>query len=196
MNTRSHIVLVWAFLVQSSVLAAPLPDGPADESSSETAGASAELPLSQEQVLKKYQRFEEVLLRMSELTAASDPKRAALLRKAVAQSKDRLIGVQFDRLVSLLKRDQLATAVTNQKEVEKDLRQLLDLLLSEQRADRLKSERERIKEQIRRINELINKQQQLEGQTQGGGNLKKLSEGQGKLGEQTGNLAEEMKDPS
>src|SRR6202012_5273015 len=115
MNTRSQIALVLALLVQSSVLAAPLPDEPSagKKSPPETAASSAELPLAQEQVLKKYQRFEEVLLRMSELTAASDPKRAALLRKAVAQSKDRLIGVQFDRLVNLIKKDQLATAVTN-----------------------------------------------------------------------------------
>lgn len=157
---------------------------------------ASELPLAQEQVLRKYQRFEEVLLRMSELTAATDPKRAALLRKAVGQSKDKLIGVQFDRLVDLLKRDQLATAVTNQKEVEGDLKNLLDLLLSEQRADRLKSERERIKEQIRRINELINKQQQLQGQTQGDADPNKLAQNQGKLSDQTGKLAEEMKDVS
>jgi hypothetical protein len=199
MKKRSPIVVVFALVAQSSVLlAAPLPDQPAGEKSSEPGDAasagSPELPLAQEQVLKKYQRFEEVLLRMSELTAASDPKRAALLRKAVGQSKDKLIGVQFDRLVNLIKRDQLATAVTNQKEVERDLRGLLDLLLSEQRADRLKSERERIKEQIRRINELINKQQQLEGQTQGGADPKKLAESQGKLGEQTGKLADDMKD--
>ncbi|HVA45731.1 MAG TPA: hypothetical protein VNH11_05025 [Pirellulales bacterium] len=193
------IILKIVFL--SSVLAVPsrlvLAD-PADEPPARPEVAepdkAAELPLSQEQVLRKYQRFEEVLLRMSELTAASDPKRAALLRKAVGQSKDKLIGVQFDRLVDLLKRDQLATAVTNQKEVEGDLKQLLDLLLSEQRADRLKSERERIKEQIRRINELINKQQQLQGQTQGSGDPKKLAPSQGKLGEQTGKLAEDMSD--
>lgn len=156
--------------------------------------AAAELPLAQEQILRKYQRFEEVLLRMSELTAATDPKRAALLRKAVGQSKDKLIGVQFDRLVDLLKRDQLATAVNNQKDVEKDLKHLLDLLLSEQRGDRLKNERERIKEQIRRLNELINKQQQLEGQTQNADDVKRLAPSQGKLGEQTRKLADEMKD--
>src|SRR5215469_9579894 len=145
MNTLSKMALVSALLACSSVLlAAPLPGEPAvaEKSSPETADAtstgSAELPLAQEQVLRKYQRFEEVLLRMSELTAATDPKRAALLRKAVGQSKDKLIGVQFDRLVDLLKRDQLATAVTNQKDVEKDLKHLLNLLLSEQRGDRLK----------------------------------------------------------
>src|SRR5487761_1198680 len=179
--------------------AAPTADSPAAPKKGESTDgaettATAELPLAQEQVLRKYQRFEEVLLRMSELTAAADPKRAALLRKAVGQSKDKLVGVQFDRLVDLLKRDRLAEAVTNQKEVEKDLKQLLDLLLSEQRGDRLKNERERIKEQIRRINELINKQQQLEGQTQGGADPKKLAPNQGKLGEQAGKLADDMKE--
>ncbi|HET6884537.1 MAG TPA: hypothetical protein VFI31_30565 [Pirellulales bacterium] len=169
------------------------PQQETDVVESATPSAEATLPVAQEQVLRKYQRFEEVLLRMSELTAASDPKRAALLRKAVGQSKDKLIAVQFDRLVDLLKRDQLATAVDNQKDVEKELKQLLALLLSEQRGDRLKNEREKIKEQIRRLNELINKQQQLESQTQGAADPKKLSQSQGKLGEQTGKLADEMK---
>ena len=32
---------------------------------------------------------------MAELSAASDPRRAALLQKAIAQSKDQLIGVRL-----------------------------------------------------------------------------------------------------
>jgi hypothetical protein len=201
MITTSRFVLFLtcsAAIGSGALIAAPAAENAAardaEELQDDTSTTSAELPLAQQQVLKKYQRFEEVLLRMSELTAATDPKRAALLRRAVGQSKEKLIGVQFDRLVDLLKRDQLATAVSNQRDVEKDLKQLLDLLLSEQRADRLKSERERIKEQIRRLNELINKQQQIEGQTQSGGDPKKLAESQSKLGQQTGKLAEEMKD--
>jgi hypothetical protein len=192
------VLTIWA-IRSSDLLAAPVadpPETPATAADAPAAAPAAELPLAQEQVLRKYQRFEEVLLRMSELTAATDPKRAALLRKAVGQSKDKLIGVQFDQLVDLLKREQLAKAVSNQQDVQKDLKQLLVLLLSEQRGDRLKNERQRIKEQIRRLNELINKQQQLEGQTQGGADPKKLGESQGKLGKETGTLADEMKDPA
>src|SRR6185437_661355 len=84
--------------------------------------------LDQEQIATKYKRFEEVLMRMAELTAATDPKRAALLRKAVADSKGNMIGLQFDELVKLLKQDQLSKAVTNQGAVEHDLAQLLELL--------------------------------------------------------------------
>lgn len=168
---------------------------PAEESSRVDAPA-AELALSQEQVERKFRRFEQVLLRMSELTSASDPKRAALLRKAVARSKDKQIGAQIEQLVDLLRHDQLAGAASRQQAVEQDLAHLLDLLLSEQRAERLKNERERIKQQIQRVNELIKKQQQLQGQTESGGDAKKLSEGEGKLAEQTGKLADEMKDPN
>ena len=47
-----------------------------------------------------------VLLRMAELTASTDPRRAALLRKAVAQSEERLIDVQFEAIIGLLNKDQ------------------------------------------------------------------------------------------
>ena len=173
----------------------PCGKAPADEN---TAGESpaADLGLSQEQVERKYRRFEQVLLRMSELTAATDPKRAALLRKAVARSKDKQIGTQIEQLVELLKRDELAGAAGRQQAVEQDLAQLLELLLSEQRGERLKKERERIKQQIQRVNELIKKQQQLQGQTESGGEAKKLAEGEAKLADQTGKLADEMKDPN
>ncbi|MGH7194096.1 MAG: hypothetical protein ACREJM_11295, partial [Candidatus Saccharimonadales bacterium] len=137
---------------------------------------AGDLALSQEQVERKYRRFEQVLLRMSEMTSATDPKRAALLRKAVARGKDKEIGTQIAQLVDLLKRDQLAGAAGRQQTVEQDLAQLLELLLSEQRGERLKNERERIKRQIQRVNELIKKQQQLQGQTESGGDAKKLSE--------------------
>ncbi|HEX5444775.1 MAG TPA: hypothetical protein VFW87_13130, partial [Pirellulales bacterium] len=173
--------------------AAPDDLRPAEGAADAAAGGLAQ---SQEQVERKYLRFEQVLLRMSELTSATDPKRAALLRKAVARSKDQQVGTQIAQLVDLLKRDQLAGAAGKQQAVEQDLAQLLELLLSEQRSDRLKSERERIKQQIQRVNELIKKQQQLQGQTESGGDAKKLSEGEAKLADQTGKLAEEMKDPN
>ncbi|HVX63843.1 MAG TPA: hypothetical protein VHC19_24690 [Pirellulales bacterium] len=157
------------------------------------AAADDELALSEEQIRAKYQDFERVLLRMSELTAASDPKRAALLRKAVGESKDKLIALQFERLVDALKKDRLANAVTQQTTLEEDLAGLLELLLTEQRGQQLKSERERVKAQIRELKELINKQQQLQGQTAGQGDTKRLGEGQDKLAKQTGKLAGEMK---
>jgi hypothetical protein len=153
-----------------------------------------DLPLAQSQVGQKYQRFEEVLLRMSELTAGSDPRRASLLRKAVARSKDLSIGPQLEEVAGLLKQEQLATALKTQQDIERDLEQLLKLLLSEERGDRLKSERERIKRQIQQISELIKTQRQLEGQTETTDDPKHVAPAQGKLGEQAGKLADEMRE--
>ncbi len=103
-------------------------------------------PLStqQQQVLDRFSELEKKLLRMAELTAATDPHRAALLRKAVAQSKQQGIEAQLAQLVELLGQERLAPAVKNQAAVEQDLNRLLQLLLSEDRSKRLQSEKERI----------------------------------------------------
>ena len=50
-----------------------------------------------------FRELEKLLLRMAELTAPTDPHRAALLRQAVAQSKERDIDHQFEELVALLR---------------------------------------------------------------------------------------------
>ena len=192
----------WLAMVRPAALAQdekPKDEKPSTGEAANSADAPAaepdsldELSLAQEQIRGKYQRFEQVLLRMSELTAGSDPKRAALLRKAVGQSKEKLIGLQLERVVEVLKQERLANAVTQQTELEQDLAGLLELLLTEQRSQKLKDERERVKEQIRQLTELINKQQQLQGQTAGNADAKRLAEAQDKLREQAGKLAGEM----
>src|SRR5690606_14874655 len=97
---------------------------------------------------------------------------------AVAESKERAIGQQFDALTEMLKTDRLATAVTGQKDMEQDLGKLLELLLTEQRGDRIKDEKERIKEQIRRIKEIINREMEIKHNTQAGADPGRLAEGQ------------------
>jgi len=157
------------------------------------AGASDKLSIEQQQIGDRFKRFEEVLLRMAELSAATDPRRSALLRRAVAQGKDRLIGVQLDTLVELLKKDQLARALENQTSLEQDLQALLDLLMSENRAKRLESEKARIREYLRRLGAIINQQKGIQGRTAGGGEPKELSGEQARLADRTGDLAKDVK---
>lgn len=170
-----------------------------DEESTEAApteaqpGPNAELTVEQQQIADKFRHFEEVLLRMAELSAGTDPRRAALLRKAVAQSKDRLISVQFESLVALLEKDQLSRAIENQDAVNVDLKTLLELLLSEDRGRRIESEKARMREYLKRVNEIIKQQKGIQGRTAGQGETKRLSEEQGNLAQKTGNLAEDIK---
>ena len=101
---------------------------------------------------------------------------------------------QFDRVVDLLGKDQLSRALENQADLDQDLRSLLELLLSEDRAKRLESEKARIREYLKQLNEIIRQQKDVQGRTSGGGDTKKLSGEQGGLAEKTGNLANKIKD--
>jgi hypothetical protein len=156
--------------------------------------AAENLMLEQQQIADRYKHLEEVLLRMAELTASTDPHRAALLKKAVAQSKEQLIGVQFEKLVDVLQKEQLSRAIDNQTELDKDLRSLLQLLLSENRAKRLESEKARIQQYLKQLGQLIKDQKSLQGRAASGGELKNLSPEQLKVADRTGGLSRQIKD--
>jgi hypothetical protein len=151
------------------------------------------LSQQQQQIADQFKHLEEVLLRMAELTASSDPRRAALLKKAVAQSKEQLVDAQFDRLVELLQKDQLSKALEGQATLDRDLQAILDLLMSENRATQLDEQKKRLQEYLKRVNELIKEQKNIQGRTAGGENPKSLSAEQGTLTEKTGSLAQQIK---
>ncbi len=175
---------------QEGATPADAPDGKS------TAGATAtdELTLEQSRVSDRYARLEELMFKMASLEEATNPKRAALLRRAIEQSKERLTKTELEAVVKLLSQKQLKRALDGQVAVQGDLKALLELLQSEDRADRLKSEQERIKEYIKEVDRLIRLQKSLQGQTEGGLDPKKLSDEQGKLATRTGDLANKIKE--
>lgn len=157
--------------------------------------AAGQTKLSDEQIAiaEQYKRFEAVLLRMAELTAATDPRRAALLRQAADQSKNRGINDRFDSIVKLLQNKlPAATAITNQEELQKELASLMELLLSENRQERLASEQARIKEYLKRVNKLIKDQKVVQGQSAGKADPKLLVPKQGQLADDTNKLARDI----
>ncbi len=184
----------WAPLLLAAAVALLLPAAQNGWSAQPAEDPAAQLAERQRQVAQKYERLEQILLRMSELTAASDPARAALLTKAVAESKQRLIGVQFASLVDQLSKDELAKALETQDKLEADLDELLKLLLSENRSSRLASEKARIRQYLHQLNQIINQQKSLQARTSSAaGQPKGLSREQDALGQQTGRLADEIR---
>lgn len=171
--------------------AAPAADAPATENAA--LSASDKLAMEQQRIADQFKHVEEVLLRMAEIVAPTDPRRAALLRKAVAQSKERLITLQFDTLVGLIKKDQLARTISNQQDLDRDLRALLELLLSENRAKQIESEKARIREYIKRLTQLIKQQKAVQGQTGGPDDPRRLAGEQGRLADKAGRLAKDVK---
>ncbi len=194
MFTRSAIIAIACVMAMGLSLypLALLAEDDAPKAKAELNDADA-LAVQQQQIADKFKHLEEVLLRMAELTAPADPRRAALLKKAVAQSKDQLIGVQFESLVELLKRDELSRASAGQTQVAQDLKALLELLLSENRAKRIESEKARIRQYLKQLNQIIKQQKDIQGRTAGNADPKQLSDDQRRLAHKTGDLAEDIK---
>jgi hypothetical protein len=106
------------------------------------------------------------MLRMAESLRSADANRAAVLLKAISQSKEDMIELQFTRLVELLHVGKLGTASKNQKELRQDLSSLLNLLLSSERGQRLRDEIEKLKAQIRELDGIIAEQKRLKTETE------------------------------
>jgi hypothetical protein len=173
--------------------AAPAPP-PADAASPGAPAVSDDLALEQERLAGKYARLEELLLKMSTLEGAQNPRRAALLLRAVEQSKERLTKTQLESVAKLLGQKQLKRAVDGQTQVQTDLKSLLDLLMSEDRSDRLKSEQQRIKEYIKEVERLIRLQKSLEGQTEGGADLQRIAKEQENVAGRVNDLSKKIQE--
>jgi hypothetical protein len=188
-----------AISLPGTLWATEVESGPPDAAGAEPAAKAKEptaiekLKLRQQQIARDFQHLQDVLLRMAELSAATDPQRAALLRKAVQTSEEKLMRVQFQSLVELIDEGRLSRAIENQEVLLKDLGTLLELLLSEDRNRRLKSEKARIREYLKRISQIIKQQKDIQGRTTGGGDPKPLADQQGKVAGKTGRLAGDIK---
>jgi hypothetical protein len=207
MNVRNRLSLAFAAAMLAALCSAsPLPAraqtaNDREKTKADAAPAAAKKPeptaaeklaMQEGLIANKYKHLEDVLLRMAELNAASDPRRAALLKKAVAQSKEQLIGLRFERLVELLGKDQLSRALENQSDLDQDLRALLDLLMSENREKTIKDAKARLREYLKAIGLLIKQQKDIQGRTAGGDDHEQLAGQQGKIADKTGGLAKEI----
>ncbi len=166
------------------------------ESSKEKPAADAtpadKLALEEQRIADKYKHLEEVMLQMAELSAQTDPRRAALLKKAIAQSKEQLIEVRIERLIEFLEKDQLSQAIENQTQLDQDLRSLLEMLLSENRAKRIQSEKARIREYLKRLNNILKQEKDVQARTADRDDPKLLAGQQGKIAGKTGGLAKDI----
>ena len=124
-----------------------------------------ELPQKQRSVAERFSQLEQILLRMSEASSSSNPRRAELLKKVLFSSKDKLVALRLEKVVNVLERRQLTEAISGQEEIEKDLLELLQLLESENRDQRRDLEKEKIKEFLRDLEEIIHQEKALKART-------------------------------
>jgi hypothetical protein len=157
--------------------AADKPKSPADE-----------LSVDQARLADRFKRLEEVVGRLAELSASTDPRRAKLLREAIAQSREQDVNARFESIVKLLQDERLSAASTNQTELQKELDSLLNLLLKADRDKELSSQRERIRKYLKEVDRIIRMQKGVRARTEGGDEIKGLGSDQQRIAADTGKL--------
>ena len=156
--------------------------------------AAAEEDLSQVEarIAQRYERLELLVARLAELSNSTQPRRAALLRQLIAQSRERDVSGKFDAVVDALEKRSYSSAIDGQAALETELQKLLELLLQEDRDRQIESQRKRIGRYLQDVNKLIRLQRGVRGRTDGGDDAKQLAEDQQRVGDQTGNLEQEI----
>ncbi|MGI9427686.1 MAG: hypothetical protein ACR2NM_03430 [Bythopirellula sp.] len=178
-----------AALAQSNVAGNPLRQGQTERE--QTDGES--LTTAQARLADRYDQLELLAGRLAELSRATQPRRARLLRQLVAKSRERDIAGRFDGIVAALQSESLGKASKSQGQLQVELQQLLELLLQEDRDRQIDSERKRIRKYLAEVKRLIQLQRGIKARTDGGDENSKLTKDQGKLAKSTGKLQQDIR---
>jgi hypothetical protein len=193
--TGLWLCLAWMGLVR----AADAPPTVA-ETQPPTATATGQLAIQQGSIADKYTKLEKLLDDMARIEMVTDPRRAALLIKALELSKENLTSVKLDRCVRSLEQFEAKSKAEReellglQRETHQEMKTLLELLLSENRPDRLKREQDRIREYIKEVERILRLQKSVQGRTEGGGEPQEMAQDQGKIAERTEELAQQIRE--
>src|SRR5262249_2724980 len=124
------------------------------KSEPDTPLAKSDASIKQEQLSRQFKDFEQMLLRLAQRMEASskqeDRDKSAIIKKAIQKARDADVDNKFDKLVNLfrdpkeLDLDSIQTIGDKQKELIKDLQDIIQILMTDNRDAELRAERERI----------------------------------------------------
>lgn len=143
-------------------------------------------------VSRQMRELEATFLRLADLLAATDPRRAATLRAAFEQARESEVTNRLDAIVDLLEAGQLLKAGTGQETALERLRQLLAMLEAGESRRTVTDSKEEVKQFLSRINALIARQRGLEGTTESGGDPDAIATEQTELAAETDTLATDV----
>ncbi|MEM6472262.1 MAG: hypothetical protein AAF802_22060 [Planctomycetota bacterium] len=164
------------------------------DGNSPEAQAEDELVLRQTGIAQRYQKLEELLLRLADVEAVENPERASLLRQAAKQSRDKFVLQQLRNAGDALRNEKFADAVNNQDSAGKGLVEILKLLTSEDRANRIRDEKKRIAEMIKDLKRVERLQRRTRARTENGSDLEQVEKEQEAIGDRSDRLRQKFKD--
>ncbi|MAI32964.1 MAG: hypothetical protein CBE00_06400, partial [Planctomycetaceae bacterium TMED240] len=180
--TFKHLLIALAVLTLSSLQG----ERPQKASANELELLTAK----QQSVAKRYERLEELLLRLAEVESTENPERSALLRRAAKQSRDKFVLEKLKLASASLKTQEFQKAVENQEAATRELGDLLKLLLSEDRSKRIRDEKERYTKLIKDLKRNLNNQRSARARTENGADLEQVEAEQKSVTDRS----EELKD--
>jgi len=131
-----------------------------------TSVQAQELTDKQRSLAGRFTQLEQILFRLAETSGSSNPRQATLLKRALLESKDKLLVQRFETLINTIERRQFSEAVAGQSEIEQDLILLLQLLESVDREESREREKEAIQEFLKDLEEILHNERVLLHQTQ------------------------------
>lgn len=146
----------------------------------------------QESISGRYARFERVLTQMADILGYEDPERAELLRRAISESREKDIATTLENIAGDLGRSDFGNAISKQKTVTADLRELLKLLQSEDRMSAVERERQRIADLLNDVNNLKARQRAVRARTENSAAPSSAAPGQQQAQEDAENILSEM----
>ena len=149
------------------------------------------------ELLERYRDLERSFLRLADLLAVSDPRRAGVLRSAFDRARQEQVQDRVAAIVIMLEQGQLLKAGTSQQDALAQFRGLLELLESGAGEQQLSDTSKEVRAILGRLATLIARQRALEGQTEAGEAVGELAEKQrvaadeaAALGDDVGRFAE------
>jgi hypothetical protein len=210
MRWSSRIGVAFVFLLFAASAAHVEAQAPAEEpqpnaeapattkpqQSSETTKPSVPLAEEQDSLAKQFSDLENLLLKLSAIESDSNPIRASLLQRASKLGKESSVESRLKEAAKLLQNKQFSRAIEEQQATKESLKQLLDLLLSEDRDDRVKEDKKKIEEMIKEIQRLNRQQRSLRGRTESADQPKELAQDQADLEQKADELSQELQGES
>jgi hypothetical protein len=148
----------------------------------------------QDAIKARYKRFNLTLQQMAEILRKQDPERADLLFRALGKSQETRVEDQMQLIYALLNKEQpqLGEAIERQEELVAQLKNLLDLLQSEDRRSEIEKEKQRLQDLLKDINKMIGKEKDVRAGTERGDDSKKLASKQDEIAKDAEKLGQKI----
>jgi hypothetical protein len=167
-----------------TAVAQPAPEAPAPALSSR-----------EEEIVRQYRELERAFLRLADLLDATDPRRAALLRRVCAESRGGQITERLETVARQLEQGQFLQAGTGQQSLIEQLQALHGLLAAGDDERRLAKANEEVRQFLARLAKTITRQRDIGAGTEANtADADDLAARQRQLAEETRQLAGDLGD--